>query len=412
MNWMPATQPHIPSPRVDPAALPPVIRTSEPGSFARNTLAVRVPAILRDTQATTVYPPDIHAALDELHAELTGGVIRGLHETAPDAAFWNATAAAYLGRSWLDVPWYWAEAYFYRRLLEAVRYFQPGPWQGVDPYASTKRREWAAEAAPAAVGALLEALPDDVEARFETLLHASLWGNRTDLSYMVAAHLGATGGPDAERANLLVDDAELVWRHMLRHSEGRVSLLADNAGTELLMDVALADFLLVSGLAAEVHLHLKPWPFFVSDAMPADLVDGLDALLAAGGAGAKLARRMDGHLTAGALTVGTHWFNASSLFYYELPDDLFVALAAADLVIVKGDANYRRLLGDAHWPYTTPFAAAVSYFPAPVVSLRTLKSEVAVGLAAGQAERLAGEDPDWLVNGRRGLIQFAEAQGG
>jgi uncharacterized protein with ATP-grasp and redox domains len=405
------TPPHIPPPRVDPAALPPVIRTSEPGSFAHNTLAVRVPAILRATQDSATYPPDIHAALDELHAELTGGVIRKLHEAAPDAAFWNATAAAHLGRSWLDVPWYWAEAFFYRRMLEAVRYFQPGPWQGVDPYAPTKRREWAAEAAPAAVGALLEALPDDVEERFETLLHASLWGNRTDLSYMVAAHLGATGGPDAERANLLVDDAALVWRHLLRHSEGRADLLADNAGTELLMDVALADFLLLSGLAAEVHFHLKPWPFFVSDAMPADLVDGLDALLAAGGAGAKLARRVDGHLTAGALSVSTHWFNASSLFHYELPDDLYAGLSAADLVIVKGDANYRRLLGDAHWPFTTPFADVVGYFPAPVVSLRTLKSEVAVGLATGQAERLAGEDPAWLVNGRRGLIQFAENSG-
>ncbi len=152
MNWMPATQPHIPSPRVDPAALPPVIRTSEPGSFA----ATRWRCAPRRSCATRRRPPPTcrtSTPLDELHAELTGGLIRALHETAPDVAFWNATAAAYLGRSWLDVPWYWAEAYFYRRLLEAVRYFQPGPWQGVDPYASTKRREWAAEAAPAAVGA-------------------------------------------------------------------------------------------------------------------------------------------------------------------------------------------------------------------------------------------------------------------
>ncbi|OQA45196.1 MAG: hypothetical protein BWY52_01364 [Chloroflexi bacterium ADurb.Bin325] len=262
------------------------------------------------------------------------------------------------------------------------------------------------------VGNVLAALPEEGAGRFEALLHASLWGNRTDLSYMVAAHLGATASPDAERANLLVDDTGSVWRHLLRRSEGRISLLADNAGTELLMDVALADFLLASGLAAEVQFHLKPWPFYVSDALPADLVEGLDALLAAGGAGAKLARRMDGHLSAGALTISTHWFSTSSLFYYELPDDLYATLAAADLVIVKGDANYRRLLGDAHWPYTTPFAAAVGYFPAPVVSLRTLKSEVAVGLAPGQAERLAAEDADWLVNGRRGLIQFAAAHDG
>jgi hypothetical protein len=46
-----------------------------------------------------------------------------LHEQAPDVAFWNRELAAYQGRTWLEVPWYFAEAYFYRRLLEAVRYF-------------------------------------------------------------------------------------------------------------------------------------------------------------------------------------------------------------------------------------------------------------------------------------------------
>ena len=53
-----------------------------------------------------------------------------------------------------------------------------------------KRAEWAADAAPRVVAQLLEPAGRR-EARFERLLHASLWGNRTDLSYMVAAHLGA-----------------------------------------------------------------------------------------------------------------------------------------------------------------------------------------------------------------------------
>ena len=98
---------------------------------------------------------------------------------------------------------------------------------------------------------------------------------------------------------------------------------------------------------------------------------------------------MDGHIAAGELLPRAHWSSASPLFYYEMPGDLHAELARMDLVIVKGDANYRRLLGDAHWPHETPFADVVSYFPAPVVALRTFKSEVAVGLAPGQAEELA-----------------------
>jgi uncharacterized protein with ATP-grasp and redox domains len=392
--------------QIAPATLPPLILTSEPGSFAHRTLRDRVPAILRETIALNDFPPDIRGELETLHAELMAGAIRELREETPDAAFWQAVSAPYIGRTWLDVPWYWAEAFFYRRVLEATRYFQPGPWQGFDPFATKKRQEWAPEAAPAAVARLLEDLPDDADARFERLLHASLWGNRTDLSYTVAAHLGATAGPGHERSNLLVDDTVAIWQHLQLNAGGRVAILADNAGTELLMDIALIDFLLTTGLAGEVHLHLKPQPFFVSDAMIRDLADGTDALAAAGDQAAqKLARRVDGHIVAGELILKTHWFNASSLFYCQLPDDLAADLAGMDLVLVKGDANYRRLLGDAHWPPAMPFADAVAYFPAPVAALRTLKGEIIVGLAPGRAEGLAGEDPAWLVNGQRGVIQ-------
>ena len=48
-----------------------------------------------------------------------------------------------------------------------------------------------------------------------------------------------------------------------------------------------------------------------------------------------------------------------------------VLLAEADVVLAKGDANYRRALGDAHWPWTPPLADVVSYFPTPIVFLRT-----------------------------------------
>ena len=118
---------------VDPATLPPAIRISESGSFARYTFTERIPSILKDTLALNSFPRGIRKALEELGAELAGGAIRGLREEAEDRAFWNAVSAPHIGRSWLDAPWYWAEAFFYRRLLEATGYFQPGPWNRVDP---------------------------------------------------------------------------------------------------------------------------------------------------------------------------------------------------------------------------------------------------------------------------------------
>jgi hypothetical protein len=395
----------VPSSLVKLSDLPPVIKTSEPGSFARYTLEERVPAILRETVGLNAFPDDIRRAMDELYAELTGGVIRELREDAPDRDFWNAVSDPYIGHGWLDVPWYWAEAYFYRRLLEATQYFQPGPWQGVDPFGPKKATELVPEAAPHAVNALLPRLPDDPAARFEMLLHASLWGNRTDLSYEVASRLGRPTGARDERSNLLVDDTADLWAFLRTRTRRCVAILADNAGTELLMDLALVDYLLGRDLVAEVHLHLKPQPFFVSDAMPQDVIAGLDALEWQEELARALAQRLRVHIARRRLHLFTHWHYTTSLFFFQLPEDLHSALAGMDLVLVKGDANYRRLLGDAHWPPTTSFAGATSYFPAPIVALRTLKAEIIVGLRPGQAERLQAEDPAWLVNGQRGIVQ-------
>jgi hypothetical protein len=395
----------VPRSSVEPADLPPPIRTSDVGSFARYTFVERIPSILRETLAQNDFPDENRRALYALHAEIAQGRVRELHEDAPDRTFWNTVSAPNISRSWLDVPWYWAEAFFYRRLLEATGYFQSGPGYLVDPFGAKKVAELAPGAAPGAANALLGNLPVDPKARFEVLLHASLWGNRSDLSYDVARRLGRPTGDPEERANLLVDDSGRLWDLLRTTGCSRLAILTDNAGTELLMDLALADYLLCQDLVEEAQLHVKPYPFFVSDATVQDVWAGLAALETVGGPARELADRLRAQLARNDIRLVSHWHYGTSLFFFQLPEDLRAMLAGVDLVVIKGDANYRRLLGDAHWPPTTPFAQATRYFPAPLVALRTLKAEIIVGLRPGEAERLGAEDPAWLVNGRRGIVQ-------
>ena len=92
--------------------------------------------------------------------------------------------------------------------------------------------------------------------------------------------------------------------------------------------------------------------------------------------------------------------------FRQFPQDLWEDLSMSDLVILKGDVNYRRLLDDLHWPHDTRLEEVTRYFPTSYLTLRTLKAEIMVGLSPSQANQLQVDDPTWLINGKRGLIQF------
>lgn len=81
-------------------------------------------------------------------------------------------------------------------------------------------------------------------------------------------------------------------------------------------------------------------------------------------------------------------FYTSAQSMWEMPPHLAAIYAEAAVVILKGDANYRRLLGDLHWPYNTNFHDyAASFWPGSgLVCLRTMKSGVALGIT--EAKRL------------------------
>jgi hypothetical protein len=359
--------------------VPPIL-SGTPGSFARRVMDERHPALLAQIRGAHPYGAAERDGIDRLRAELDGVIepLSGFDRT-------------YVGRSWLEVPFLWAESCFYHKLLRAVGYHAPGPWQGVDPFGFLK--------APELASSTVDELADlPVADRTRVLLIAALWGNRADLGFRIG--VAAAGGSATDAAHLVADDTGTV----LAALHGRLAVVTDNAGPELLADLVLVDHLLATGAADSVVVHVKPYPYFVSDATTADLVACLRRLAAGPDAAAAVARRLQAASASGRFTVTTHGFWAAPLAFHALPAGL---LAGTDLVILKGDLNYRRLVGDCRWPATTPFADATAYFPAPVVALRTLKCEVAVGLDGDLLARLDASGEPWRTNGAYGLIQAA-----
>lgn len=88
--------------------------------------------------------------------------------------------------------------------------------------------------------------------------------------------------------------------------------------------------------------------------------------------------------------------------------DLFLHLSRSDLVFFKGDLNHRKLTYDCAAPASTPFDVAIgpmaSSAGAPkIASLRTIKSDVVVGLGSdgdATAEKLDAKEPGWKISGK------------
>ncbi|GGA36759.1 damage-control phosphatase ARMT1 family protein [Okeania sp. KiyG1] len=396
--------------------LPLPVMPSEENTFAHYTMVCRLPGVIERVIKDNNFPLSIVQQLESLTVDLFEGWVRlPIDDPGPDVEAWTSYLESFEGRSWFDLPFYFAEAYFFRRLLEATDYFVPGIWQGIDPFGYQKRLSL--EKSMAAIreisdriNGLNTALPQQQSYQIclTALLQTALWGSQADLSlWPVETEDRTTRDLQQQQSHILVDDTYNLIDYLSHIRGQRIDLIIDNAGFELVCDFFLIDFLLSTQTANIVYLHLKAHPTFVSDAMSQDVFYTLEILANDASENVQmLAARLQEYISTGRLICREDFFWNAPLAFWEIPESVREELAKASLVLIKGDANYRRILGDRHWLFTTPLSDIAYYFPTPFVALRTLKSEVATSLEPDQIEILNEEDPLWLTNGQWGVIQF------
>ncbi|KAB8264055.1 hypothetical protein BDV32DRAFT_145832 [Aspergillus pseudonomiae] len=390
----------------------------------------------------------------------------------PDVEEYNKELEQRGNPRWHDVAWLFSECYLYRRI--SAYFALSTHWKGYDVFARQKMstfkssrpavlelaaryKEIAQEAEKGHDGKTPEQVEQAERILFSEMCEICLWGNATDLSLLTSLtyeDIQKLQGSQARKAaeeNILVNDLDAAFevlnkaRKEKKTGERRVDIVLDNSGFELFVDLILAGYLLSAGLATTVVLHPKLIPWFVSDVTPPDFRDLITALAdpqsfytAADESGREHTPLSETELSEvnflfeqwsrlhaeGKLVIRPHAFWTAPGGYWRMPNtakDLFEDLQQSELVLFKGDLNYRKLTSDAAWDPTTPFTTAIGPMGPKsgvrVLAFRTCKADVVVGLPAGEDERLrqlpnggGSEARKWAWSGKWAVVSFSDGK--
>lgn len=346
--------------------------------------------------------------------------------------------------SWFNVPWLFSECFLYRKIR--ILFTKSTHWKSYDPFFRSKDLTFKSS------GTAVE----ELAVRYRTLVHdfekhsysetddeaqkllfiemsqISLWGNATDLSLLTSLSyedLQKLQGAEAIKAsqkNILANDIEQVWDIVKNLKGGRVDIVLDNAGFELFADLVLATYLLETKHCETIVLHPKDFAWFVSDVTPADIAHLFSSMsndqyfpdLKDKEALVSMTQRWLEHYMEGRIIIRPNAFWTTAHPFCRLPTinpDLLRTLQESDLVIFKGDLNYRKLVGDAQWASTTSFETAIGDFAhkdVRILALRTCKADVCVGLPKGLDDQLSAKHGrlTWRTNGKFAVVSFHDGK--
>ncbi|KFM76512.1 hypothetical protein X975_12012, partial [Stegodyphus mimosarum] len=399
---------------------------------------------------------EIIGKLSALQNEMvTNKPILPLVDDLPDVKFWND----YLEKqkvlhgftpAWYESSWLYVECYLYRRIKQAFQL--SSALKEYDPFRKQKNESFLSEMD--SVVYLLSALNDillkfqnrgskeDIYNAFRMFLQGghkeilptsallasvlvtgreemqvALWGNKWDLSISSGkenVHDNPLLHLEEMKEKIIVDDTEVVWQILQDASntsnEVQIDIVLDNAGFELFVDLCFMHFLQATNLVKKIRFHVKCMPWFVSDTLQIDLEWLLKTLSESDNEILiKYSKEWSEKFSLGEWTIEKEIFWTLPHDYSEMKTtdaNLYNKLSQSHIVIFKGDLNYRKLTGDRQWIETTPFIEALNGFlPTSIVSLRTVKANVIVGLKAGIAENLSKISTNWKFSGDFAVIQ-------
>ncbi|PWN48653.1 DUF89-domain-containing protein [Violaceomyces palustris] len=453
--------PRTPS-RVDPNNPPwPAYRGYHEYSFAHETMGKRLPTILGkavDDVVKTLNEQyeeekivDLSQCIErmqQLMSDLNNNAkLRPIVDDGEgDIPLWNKEIAKFFrGKDFMNAPWLFAEAYKYRRLHECFSISKY--WKDYDVFFRQKCDTFSRSGTAVFELSTRFAIPfsyepnateaEKLKARelvFHELTQVCLWGNATDLSLLInmteedIKNLQSTGGEHlaATEKNILGNHLNRMWKLVSSMKNGRIDFVLDNAGFELYCDCVYADWLVQAGIASEIHFHGKRFAWFVSDVTRKDwdwllnsmvygslFPHGTDAELASL---KQMGQRWKEYEKQGKWVYEQHPFWCTGYTFWSISTeapDLFLHLAGSDLVLFKGDLNHRKLTYDCQAPSQTPFDIAIGPLASddgapPVASLRTIKSDVVVGVPQEVADRLDSEEPGWRISGKYAVVLLSD----
>ncbi|KAG1706997.1 Protein-glutamate O-methyltransferase [Nymphon striatum] len=412
-------------------------------SFAYKTVKDRMPVIITQTidllyrnrfetikkygEGATDEVKTVIGRLSKLRNELqTDKPYLFITDQYADVEIWNDCLKSLNEneRSWFKSSWLFAECYMYRRIFEGFqisKYLKP-----LDPFQHQKEESFIRLMSNVLVISedvnklfILDNISEEVAKQFFTnYMELSVWGNKCDLSLSGGQQTNAILDNFFKLLNelkpfILSNESDTFW-NVLKNSHNdknfTLDVVLDNAGFELFTDLCLVEVLITLGLVNKVRFYVKVFPWFVSDTVRQDFNWLIEKLLCDQDENmSNLGKRWNNRLENRQWEIieNNFWtlpygFSKMKTINYEL----YKTLAEADFILFKGDLNYRKLFGCQYWKPTTPFDDGLQQFnPSPLCVMRTLKSEIILGLRDGLAEDTAKQNEDWMVTGQYAVIQ-------
>ena len=273
----------------------------------------------------------------------------------------------------------------------------------------------------------LDSFNSKSENKFKNLIRLCVNMNSSDLS-QTNASVG-----EIRNTNMPINDTEDFCNFLKTENafnrDSTIQLITANCGQELISDILLGISLLKRTNAQQVVYHIKRLPIFVSDSIMSDVYDAMKAISRC----KHIKRKNEAYIFTLQHNETSKEGPTESITYQCLFNDGMVKQLVfkvndcwhlptlfkdfsifqewneentCSLIIIKGDLNYRRLVGDYKYNCDESVKDKTRYIKKPLLILRSLKSNVVLDIPTEKAQELDAQNPNWRTAGDYGIVQF------